>query len=91
MKHKLIVCKLHGETDYRLLSEFERDIQKFFESTEDENDEVLLLNMNLEIAKNTILAMAPGQGRTPVDWHTYSKIDELCFPKIFAGQPFDTN
>lgn len=47
--------------------------------------------MNDEIAKNAIITIAPGQSKKPLPWLNYPDLDELCNPKRFGGQPFNTN
>lgn len=63
-------------------------------SSDDDNfpvdEEAMLINRNQQIAENVITRIAPGQGKCPVTWR-YENIDELCFPKIFAGERFNTN
>lgn len=56
-----------------------------------DDDDALLFDMNEEIVKNTIISIAPGQNKKPLSWLIFPNIDELCFPKIFAGQDFNTN
>lgn len=53
------------------------------------NDEVLVIDRNKEIC-NTVKTIAPGQGKFPEPWHLIDNIDELCFPTIFGGYPFNT-
>ena len=64
------------------------------EMTDDEgntsDNEVLLIDRNKEIAMETCI-IAPGQNKLPVPWHTTADIDELSFPKLFAGFAFDLN
>lgn len=67
-----------------------RQIEAFF-SLNDDDDDMLLLDMNEEIAKNTVLTIAPGQDKKPVPWLIYPDIHELTFPKIYAGRKFNTN
>lgn len=57
----------------------------------DDDDDVLVLDMNDEIAKNTIITIAPGQSKKPLPWLNYPDLDELCNPKRFGGQTFNTN
>lgn len=57
----------------------------------DGDDEVMLLNLNTNIAQDSIITMAPGQGKKPLPWLIHPHVDELCFPKMFAGQPFNIN
>lgn len=40
---------------------------------------------------NSILLMAPGQGKKPLPWLVHPNIDEQCFPRIFGGRAFNTN
>lgn len=54
------------------------------------NDEVLIVNRN-EAVTDSIKIIAPGQGKQPVPWHMLPDIDELCFPSIYCGHPFNTN
>lgn len=63
----------------------DRQIAKFF-SLNDEDDDVLLMDLNEEIAQNSTLAIAPGQNKKPIPWLIHPDIYELSFPKIFAGQ-----
>ncbi|XP_050499980.1 uncharacterized protein LOC126880256 [Diabrotica virgifera virgifera] len=54
------------------------------------NDEVLLIDENI-VQNDNIKIIAPGQGKVPMPWHLVQDIDELCFPKIFGGFPFNGN
>lgn len=54
------------------------------------NDEVLVIDRNKEVS-NAVKIIAPGQGQFPEPWHLIDNIDELCFPTIFGGYPFDTD
>lgn len=54
------------------------------------DDDIMVLDFNEEEAKNTTIAIAPGQFKKPLAWLKYPNVDELCFPKIFAGKPFNT-
>lgn len=67
------------------------DIAEFFNNNENDIDEVLLIDQNLETAENAITVIAPGQGKRPLPWLIYPNLDELCFPKTFLGQSFNTN
>lgn len=98
-KKKSITIPSDGESD---LSEDEspnevglklrskRQIDSFF-SLNDDDDDVLLLDLNEEIAKNTILSIAPGENKKPVPWLVYPHIHELSFPKINGGHKFNNN
>lgn len=61
-----------------------------FQSVTDDDD-LLLLDMNEELAKNSVISIAPGQFEKPLPWLTLPDIDELCNPKIFCGQGFNMN
>lgn len=67
-----------------------RQIEKFFSLNEDDDD-VLLLDLNEEIAKNAILSIAPGENKKPVPWLIYPDIHELTFPQTYGGQKFNLN
>lgn len=57
----------------------------------DDDDDVLLLDLNEEIAKNTKLSIAPGENKKPVPWLICPDIHELSFPKIYCGERFNLN
>ncbi|CAB0030863.1 unnamed protein product, partial [Trichogramma brassicae] len=38
---------------------------------------------------NEAIIIAPGQEKQPLPWHKIQNIDELCFPRIFGGHPYD--
>lgn len=63
-------------------------VEEFFNCADDD-EEILLIDQNLDLAQEAIYSIAPGQGKTPLPWLKYKNIDELCFPKIFAGQSFN--
>ncbi|XP_055856560.1 uncharacterized protein LOC129919626 isoform X2 [Episyrphus balteatus] len=54
------------------------------------HDEVLVIDRNKEAA-DCIPIIAPGQGKTPVPWHLYPNLEELCFPKIYCGHPLESS
>lgn len=56
-----------------------------------DDDDVLIMDLNDEQAKNTIISIAPGQYNKPLPWLKYPVLDELCFPKIFGGCSFNCN
>lgn len=56
-----------------------------------DDDDALSYNVNDDIAKNTIISIAPGQFNKPLPWLVTPNIEELCFPRIYAGQKFNTN
>lgn len=78
-------------SDSQLREKSQKDIAEFFNDNVNDIDEVLLFDQNYENAQNSILLMAPGQGKKPLPWLNYPNIDELCFPKIFGGRVFNTN
>lgn len=53
-------------------------------------DEAMLIDQNQRIAENSILKIAPGYGKRPVS-KDKEDVEELSFPKIFAGHPFNEN
>ena len=70
------------------------DKDKPLECDNEENnisdDEVLIVDRNKEIADhNKQVSIAPGQEKHPAPWLIIENIDELCFPKIFGGYPFE--
>lgn len=57
----------------------------------DDDDDVLLMDLNEELAQNAIIAIGPGENRKPIPWLIFPNIDEVSFPKIFVGQKFNLN
>lgn len=76
---------------FKLLEKSKFDISEFFNNNENDIDEVLLLDENFENTMNSMLLMAPGQGKKPLPWLIQPNIDEFCFPRIFGGRSFNTN
>lgn len=68
----------------------EDEIAAFF-SLNDDDDDVLLLDLNEEIAQNAVISIAPGQNKKPIPWLIYPNIDELTYPNLFNGDKFNTN
>lgn len=55
------------------------------------DNEVILLNLNEQLAQESVISMAPGQDKKPLPWLIHPNIDELCFLKIFYAQFFNKN
>lgn len=55
------------------------------------DSEVILLNLNEQLAQESVISMAPGQDKKPLPWLIHPNIDELCFLKIFYAQSFNKN
>lgn len=47
------------------------------------DNEVILLNLNEQLAQESVISMAPGQGKKPLPWLIHPNIDELCFFENF--------
>lgn len=68
----------------------ERAIERFF-CLNDDDDDVLLMDLNEDMARNTVIAIAPGENKKPIPWLIYPNIDELTFPHLFNGEKFNLN
>ncbi|XP_026481429.1 uncharacterized protein LOC113388245 [Ctenocephalides felis] len=70
------------------------DAQAVFDLDQINNDETMLIDNNDITAKGQaemVKVIAPGQNKLPLPWHKIEDVDELCFPKIFAGHTFSPN
>ncbi|XP_026475405.1 uncharacterized protein LOC113380264 [Ctenocephalides felis] len=68
--------------------------QAVFDLNQINNDETMLIDNNDITAKGQaemVKVIAPGQNKLPLPWHKIEDVDELCFPKIFAGHTFSPN
>lgn len=66
------------------------EINTFF-CFDDDDDDVLLCDLNEELAQNAVISIAPGQNKKPIPWLIYPDIDELAYAPLFNGDKFNKN